>query len=81
MAVNRGAGMETASTMWAVVKWDVIYGAAYFLMVFSDNMVSIWTDKKIVESDDISTLALALFIVATAGLESMMMVGWGFGFG
>lgn len=39
MAVNRGAGVETASTMWAVVKWDVLYGAAYFMMVFSDNMV------------------------------------------
>ena len=66
VAVNRGAGVETASTMWAVVKWDVIYGAAYFMMVFSDNLVSIWTDKRIVESDDINMLALALFIVATA---------------
>lgn len=36
--------------------------------------VSIWTDRAIVESDEISMLALALFIVATAGLESMMMV-------
>lgn len=36
--------------------------------------VSIWTEKAIVESDEISMLALALFIVATAGLESMMMV-------
>lgn len=36
--------------------------------------VSIWTEKKIVESDEISMLALALFIIATAGLESMMMV-------
>lgn len=42
VAVNRGAGVETASTMWAVVKWDVIYGAAYFLMVFSDNMVRVY---------------------------------------
>lgn len=75
MAVNRGAGVETASTMWAVVKWDVLYGAAYFMMVFSDNLVSIWTEKSIVQSDEVNTLALALFIVATAGLESMMMVG------
>lgn len=74
MTVNRGAGVETASTMWAVVKWDVIYGASYFLMVFSDNLVSIWVDKRIVESDKVNMLALALFIVATAGLESMMMV-------
>lgn len=69
--------METASTMWAVVKWDVFYGASYFLMVFSDNLVSIWVDKRIVDSDKVNMLALALFIVATAGLESMMMVsGW-----
>ena len=66
--------METASTMWAVIKWDVIYGASYFLMVFSDNLVSIWTDKRIVQADNINMLALALFIIATAGLESMMMV-------
>lgn len=79
MAVNRGAGVETASTMWAVVKWDVIYGASYFLMVFSDNLVSIWTDKRIVDSDRVNTLALALFIIATAGLESMMMVSRGGG--
>ncbi|CAM9560416.1 unnamed protein product, partial [Sphacelaria rigidula] len=70
VAVNRGSGVETASTIWAVVKWDVLYGAAYFLMAFSDNMTSIWTEKTIVESDEISILALALFIVATAGLES-----------
>lgn len=79
MTVNRGAGVETASTMWAVVKWDVFYGASYFLMVFSDNLVSIWVDKRIVDSDNVNMLALALFIIATAGLESMMMVsgsGW-----
>lgn len=74
MTVNRGAGVETASTVWAVVKWDVFYGASYFLMVFSDNLVSIWVDKRIVDSDKVNMLALALFIVATAGLESMMMV-------
>lgn len=76
MAVNRGAGVETASTMWAVVKWDVFYGASYFLMVFSDNLVSIWVDKQIVDSDKVNMLALTLFIVATAGLESMMMVSF-----
>ncbi|CAN0313296.1 unnamed protein product [Pylaiella littoralis] len=77
VAVNRGAGLESASTVWALVKWDVVYGASYFLMLFSDNLVSIWTDMRIVESDKINMLALVLFIVATAGLESMMMLNLG----
>lgn len=53
VAVNRGSGVETASTIWAVVKWDVLYGAAYFLMAFSDNMVCLrsWMEHTSVPYD------------------------------
>lgn len=45
VAINRGSGVETASTIWSVVKWDVLYGAAYFLMAFSDNMVCLYYSR------------------------------------